>query len=356
MMKIVYDNIIFSWQKFGGISVVWQKLLSRILEKPADIQIIEYEGAGEHNIPRQHLTIPESMITSLGNSLFKIRRYQNPSPSLVKGNEKFIFHSSYYRVMKHPLAVNITTVHDFSYEFYEDNPLAKLIHTWQKHRSIRRSDYIICISENTRKDLQTLLPDIPAEKIRVIYNGIDAKYYRMADAHVQDYALYVGKRTKYKNFNALIEPLSQLNMRLKIVGPPLDKKEKRIMDDKGLQYDYCGIASESELNRLYNEAFCLLYTSLYEGFGLPVLEAQQAGCPVIAMNASSIPEVIGDKRLLIDTISKESLGEKFSLLKDPAQREDIIACGIENVKRFSWDKMADQYYELYAHALNTKQQ
>ena len=119
------------------------------------------------------------------------------------------------------------------------------------------------------------------------------------------------------------------------------------MKSAKLHFEYCGKITDEKLNSLYNEAFCLFYTSLYEGFGLPILEAQQAGCPVIALNSSSIPEVIGDQRLLIDQVSEDSIGHAINLLNDPEQRELIIEQGLRNVKRFSWDKMAEEYYNLY---------
>ena len=347
-MKIIYDNLIFSWQRFGGISVVWSNLLQRMLQRQANIGILEYESAEEHNISRKSLSIPSNIITTLDKRFLKLKRYLNPSPSLIKEQEKFIFHSSYYRTMNHPDAVNITTVHDFSYELFESNKLARFIHCWQKHRAIRHSDHIVCISENTRKDLFRILPDISANKVSVIYNGIDSRFHQIPNHTAsQNFVLYVGKRDRYKNFNALINPLAQLGLYLKIVGPQLTTEEIKTMKTAGLKYDYCGVVSDEQLNQLYNDAFCLLYTSLYEGFGLPILEAQQAGCPVIAYNASSIPEVIGDKRLLLNSITKEELEEKIAILNSPLHRKKIIEKGIQNAARFSWDKMVDEYEKLY---------
>ena len=172
----------------------------------------------------------------------------------------------------------------------------------------------------------------------------------MRSVEKKDYVLYVGKRDRYKNFNALIEPLAKLGYKLKIVGVPLSSTEIQLLDKARLKYEYCGIVSDTELNKLYNEAICLLYTSLYEGFGLPILEAQMAGCPVIAFNSSSIPEVIGDKELLLDDITVDTLRMKMEYVKN--NRDQIVRDGLENVKRFSWDKMADEYMDLYKKLLN----
>ena len=103
----------------------------------------------------------------------------------------------------------------------------------------------------------------------------------------------------------------------------------------------------SELNRLYNSVKCLVYPSSYEGFGIPILEAQQAGCPVIAYNNSSIPEVIGETPLLMNEMTKEELLSKLNLLSDETVRQEVIEHGIENAKHFSWDESYEQYRQLY---------
>jgi len=105
--------------------------------------------------------------------------------------------------------------------------------------------------------------------------------------------------------------------------------------------------SDDWLNVYYNKASALIYPSSYEGFGLPVLEAQKAGCPVIAYNSSSIPEVIGNTPLLMGELTEECLIQKLKLLDDYKLMEQTIIEGIANAKRFSWDTMAHQYHEVY---------
>lgn len=105
--------------------------------------------------------------------------------------------------------------------------------------------------------------------------------------------------------------------------------------------------SNEELNQYYNSVKCLVYPSSYEGFGIPVLEAQQAGCPVIAYNTSSIPEVIGDTPLVMQELTKEEIQEKLEKLNDDSLRKSVIEKGLENAKRFSWDKAYGEYRNLY---------
>ena len=363
-MKIIYDNIIYSLQRYGGISIVWSNLLQRILlHDDCDIHILEYEGAEQHNISRKTLELPSKIVHKLGSCMIRLNRYLNPSVPYTKagiGDEPFIFHSSYYRTCSHKRAVNVTTVHDFTYEYFVRNPLVRFFHCNQKHRAIRHSDHIVCISENTRADLLRLLPDICPEKVSVIYNGVDQRFHRENGAECQHYALFVGNRDGYKNFIPLLKPLSECAVSLKIAGKSLTRREIRALDACGISYEYCGMVTDTELNSLYNHALCLIYPSSYEGFGLPVIEAQMAGCPVIAYNASSIPEIIGDKRLLLDTLDTESLRARITMLYDPLTRESIIKAGIKNAQRFTWENMEEAYYKLYRmllgehHTLTTK--
>ena len=345
-MKIVFDNIIYSLQHAGGISVVWTHLIKRLMERWDNITYIEYDS--HHNISRKDITIPADIIELRSGRFMKIKRYLNPK---ICSSEPFIFHSSYFRTCCNPLAINITTVHDFTYELYVKNPIKRWLHCWQKHRAIRHSDFVVCISKNTRKDLFKFLPDIPHEKVRVIYNGVDDTFYQLENHTTQPYVLFVGKRDPYKNFDKIIEPTKEFGMELHIVGSPLNEREKSLIQKYNCTYKIHGFVSNEELNALYSHAFCLLYPSEYEGFGLPVLEAQKAGCPVIAFNGSSIKEIIGDETLLLQTTTKDEIINKMHMLTDPTIRREVISRGLENSKNYSWDRMTNSYISLYKEAM-----
>lgn len=285
-------------------------------------------------------------------NLLGVKRYLNPS---IDAKEPFVFHSSYFRTCSNKFAKNISTVHDFTYEYFMKG-LQQKVHTWQKNRALLISEIVVCISENTKKDVLKFVPGIDESRIRVIYNGV-SEDYRQVDTHRWDslgeYVIFVGSRQPYKQFQFTVEATKDTPYKLAIVGGKLSEAEVAFLDrtigrDK---YVYTGFLSNEELNELYNQAVCLAYPSAYEGFGIPVLEAQRAGCPVITYNASSIPEVIGETPLLLNSLTVSEFHDKLNLLKQNSVRKEIVEAGLINSKRFSWKKMGEEYVELYKELL-----
>lgn len=359
MPHLIIDNIIFYLQKSGGISVVWYELISRLMrEGYFQLMFLEYKTPPQ-NIFYDELKLANKL--KIFRSLFYLKLQRFLPIKLRRMDAPFIFHSSYYRYSTNSSAINITTVHDFTYEYYSKG-LPKWLHCWQKYKAIRHSDYIICISENTKKDLLKFLPDIDERKISVIYNGVSDDYFPLTDCTLSDlpfpkneYLLFVGTRSGYKNFKFAIETLKDIKSKmLVIVGSPLTRKEIKELDLKvgSNRYVCAGRVSNTQLNILYNNAYALLYPSYYEGFGIPILEAQKAACPVIAYNSSSIAEVMGDSPLKLNELTVNNIKRCFQLLDDENIRNEIIAIGLENVRKYTWDKMYDQVKELYHNALN----
>ncbi len=352
-MNIIIDNIIFKWQKSGGISVVWYELIKRMLKTSlsSSYKFVEYQGA-DWNLFHRSLSIPSSdILYTKSSKVFGLKRYFGEPIRQMK--EKFIFHSTYYRTCSNPNAINIVTVHDFTYELYSKG-IRKWIHSWTKNHALRKADYIICISENTKKDLLKFVRGIDKEKIHVIYNGASDDFYKFEDnslrynTNQEDYLVFIGSRAAYKNYALAVQVAAAANMRLKIVGNMLSDIEKSMTQNIiGNNYDELGYIDNSALNKLYNKAFALLYPSAYEGFGLPVIEAQKAGCPVLALNTSSIKEIIGERELLINGTSPEQFVQKIERLKNSEYRNSIIEKGLINANKYSWDKTVKQYVLLY---------
>jgi len=354
---IIYDSIVFSLQKAGGVSVYWAELIKRLVQKEKDIRFYESENK---NIFRKELDIRTQKESNLNPKIIRYLPFMKKLPS------KSIFHSSYYRVSLQKDIVNITTVHDFTYEYFRSG-LAKYIHIWQKGFAIKKSGGIICVSENTKRDLMKFYSMIDESKIKVIYNGVGGEFeklenpndYLIDDLEIlkdKKYILYVGDRSSYKNFDVAVEVLKRLNeYSLVVVGGKKfnDNEVINMRDIKNRVYHFIGIGKE-KLNILYNNAFCLLYPSSYEGFGIPIIEAMKAGCPVVSTNKSSIPEVAGDAALLVEDIVPANFINEITKLENDDLRKLLIEKGFEQAKKFSWDKCFDETYSFYQEVWNSK--
>lgn len=357
MIKILLDNIIFSLQKRGGVSVVWQQHLNRLVQDSEfRCRFIEYNNA-EFNFFRQHLQLNQNLIDLKNSKFLFLRRYLNLNS---KNSDKHLFHSSYYRTEKGKNVINVTTVHDFTYEHFTKG-LTKNVHSWQKKSAINNSEGIICVSQNTKKDLLRFLPHIDRKKIRVIYNGVDNAFMPLDNTFIfqkrhsfQDfnYALYIGDRLAiYKNFLMAIDACALAKMPLVIIGGGnLTANELHHLDLKLGYGNFTSIlgASVEELNYYYNKAYCLLYPSLYEGFGIPIIEAQRTGCPVIAVKSSSIPEVLGNQYMAIESPTPKKISEKILELSfNNNLRNETIELGFEKSKDFNWQNTYNQTKEFY---------
>lgn len=308
-MNVIFDNIIFSLQRFGGISVVWNELLQRAqADKELNLTELDYRN--------------ERLYRWLER--YRIPDYMEEKPS--------VFHSSYFRVLPQAGVHNVTTVHDLTYHFYRKG-LPKAVHLWEEARALKHSEAIICISENTKRDLLTFYPWVKEETIHVIYNGVSDDFYPIKNIEKKGYLLFIGNSSvSYKRYDIAQE----------------------VAKRTGLELVAARNVTSEELNKLYNEALCLLYPSDYEGFGLPILEAQKAGCPVIAQNYSSVPEVIGKGGLIVEHSSTEKIVQQMVEKVNEVQSrpmQGIIAAGIENAKRFSWDNTYEQTKNVYRQLL-----
>ncbi|MBD5254143.1 MAG: glycosyltransferase family 4 protein [Bacteroides sp.] len=344
---IILDNIIFSLQRAGGISVFWQQLISYLLSTYDDVRYIEHPSASD-NIFRKELALPSSRIITRPLYHKLISQFLHPK---VSSKEKFIFHSSFFRTCRNPKAINVTTVHDFIYQQSSKMSLRQRIRTGLNTRAITESDAVVCVSENTKHDLLTYVPQVNPDIVHVIHNGV-ADSFRKLDhtpyPELADHILYVGGRQSYKNFSFLLECIRDTRFSLIICGSALtDDEISRLNREIPGRYRCVTYPTNDELNMIYNSVFALAYPSSYEGFGIPVIEAQRCGCPVIALNASSIPEIIGDKTLLMNNLSQQEFSDKIDILLNNSLKSDVVSKGLDNSKRFSWERMAREYVNLY---------
>ena len=279
-----------------------------------------------------------------------------------------IFHSSHFRIPFSHKAKIVSTIHDLTYERELVNTSAsgKALNIWQHKQAIDRADAIVCISENTKQEMLDIYPRAAHKSIHVIPHGTSFTIDNKIPLHssprltalapqLKQFILYVGVRTYYKNFTSALlgfahSELPQQGYSLICTGKPFDQNEQALIDKLNLtsQVLLIDYATIDELQYLYQNALALTYTSTYEGFGLPPLEAMSCGCPVIAANTSSMPEVIGDSGILLDQITDDTaITQALNSLLDSKVRAELIAKGLNRAKLFSWDKSAEQHIEVY---------
>ena len=350
-VDVVLDCIVFDLQQGGGISRFWANLIAGLAGLPAG--------------PRLHLLINAAARTDsalevlrLARSHPRIRLYPYSARPLERVRRpaipvgvppRAVFHSSYYR-SAHRLP-NVLTIHDFTYEYAAGGWRAHAQH-WQKSRSASQSAAVVCVSESTRQDFNRRFPSYDRAHVEVIHHGVEPHFTPrdgLAPAEA-DYVLFVGRRDSYKNFWLVAEAVARLPpLQLVVVGPPFGAAETaRLEAALPGRCRRLPQVDDAALADLYRGASALAYPSRYEGFGLPVLEAMACGCPVIAMRASSIPEVAGNAAILLDEATPGSVAAALQALRDPIARAQMVSRGLSQARRFSWPDAAARYAATYA--------
>jgi glycosyltransferase involved in cell wall biosynthesis len=285
-----------------------------------------------------------------------------------KNGSKNIYHATYYSNLnlnkfRKSNFLTITTIHDLISERFSKKRLVKRPGSNLKKKSLKSASHIICVSNNTKNDLLEYYR-IPEDKISVVHLGSDLQPScpnSVSASRKIPYLLYVGKRNGYKNFEALLHVFSEiktLKSDFQLVafgGGEFEILEIDTMKKLGIEKNVFQISGDdSVLSELYEGAFALVYPSLYEGFGLPPIEAMKLGCPVIASNKGSIPEVCEDGAFYFDPLDKDGLAAiiEESLASPELMKQKIVRGRIVSEK-YTWKKTALETNEIYKKLTNT---
>jgi glycosyltransferase involved in cell wall biosynthesis len=256
----------------------------------------------------------------------------------------------------------VTTVYDFSFYLHPEwHPKARVDYFSKNFfKRIEKSDSIITISKYVEREALEILK-IKDCRIVTVYPGLSDIFKATEDEKIktrlpENYILFVGSIEPRKNLVSLLKAYLLLqeyirkDFKLLLVGFKGwgNKEIGELLDKLKGAVDYLGYVDNEELANLYRGASCFVYPSLYEGFGLPPLEAMACGCPVVTSNVTSLPEVCGDAAHYVDPYDVESIAEGMhKVLMDGAMRRNLIEKGLERVKLFSWEKAAKEHLEVF---------
>jgi glycosyltransferase involved in cell wall biosynthesis len=223
----------------------------------------------------------------------------------------------------------------------------------QMKEVIKNANRLIAISENTKKDLIDIL-NVNPDKIDVIYHGYSSIGPNNKTENNDRYILYVGRRGEYKNFRVFVQAISPLlkrekDLQLICAGDPFEPEEMMFLSKLGISSQTFALTiGDDRLNNLYSNASVFVFPSLYEGFGLPILEAFANSCPVCLSNTSCFPEIAGIAGAYFDPYDHDSILsaiEKVIYNKDYART--LIREGHNRLKNFSWTKTAEETLKTY---------
>lgn len=368
-MKIAYDSQIFCAQAYGGVSRYFCEIASRLAQAPehevsiaAPLHINNYLQNLSPGIVKGFRGPRADQFKSIYPRLFLRGMGLVLGDLVLRAQFPDVVHESYY--FAYPLgprrARRVLTIYDMIHErFPSDFPLGDKT-TRHKAVAAKRADHVICISESTRRDVIELL-GLPPEKTSVIHLGFDLMTggeEHTDDGRIPDglFLLYVGNRGGYKNFLRLLEAYSsspQLRAGFKLVcfgGGALSAEEQQRIARLGLangQVIQLG-GNDQLLSRLYARASAFVYPSLYEGFGIPPLEAMSHDCPVVCGTTSSITEVVGDGGVYFDPADVDSIREAIErVVSSENHCKTLIEKGRARLGCFSWDRCTEETLDVY---------
>jgi len=366
-MKIAFDHQIFTHQNYGGISRYFYFLAKELSNHGQDIKIFtgfhqnSYIGGLSGNIVNGiKIKYPNSSIKwKFKNFIYLFNNYI--CQKKMKLWKPDIIHETYYSSSLPSTrgSIRVTTVYDMVHELFKESFGKDDLTPITKKKTLDRVDHIFSISHNTKNDLMELL-EVRESKISVVHLGVDLNIFKKPKNEKlnlpKPYILYVGSRSGYKNFNRFLKACSNsiiLKNKIKILvfggeyfdGNELSNINKLGFSDGNVEHV---TGDDNKLAKLYANALCLVYPSLYEGFGLPPLEAMASGCPVVASNTSSMPEIINDAGEFFNPYDIEEIQYAIeSLILSNTRREQLISLGYKNIKRFSWSKCAEESLNIY---------
>lgn len=362
-MKVLFDHQTFTLQEYGGISRYFFELYNRfnqidhLSETPLMFSNNAYLNA--NNSEKVKSFFPSKKFKGKLRVQETINRYH--SITKIKEGDFDVFHPTYYN----PYFLNhlkgkpfVVTFLDMIHEkFKEKYPVLMQDDQIYNNKKLllKHANKIIAISESTKRDIMEIF-DITGENIEVVYLGssMDGSEVSPTPLIEKPYLLFVGNRSLYKNFEFYLESVSEILTSHQITmvcagGGNLTSEEIKLIERLGLNHLVMFFPiNDKILINLYTYAEAFVFPSLYEGFGIPVLEAFSCKTPCLLSKGGSLEEVGGEAAIYFDGTNAKEIREKLNLLlSDKLLRDSLVKKGTERLKQFSWDKTFDQTLSIY---------
>jgi glycosyltransferase involved in cell wall biosynthesis len=360
------------YKNIAGTGVYIRSIIEILLRKKENKEIILFSNGRQSGLD---LAKKRNMFKRLFNALKDIIWVQIGLPyNLIKNNIDILFCPAYIAPVLSPRPT-VVTIHDASFLRYP-NTCDKLFRLYLKILLPfikRRVDVILTDSFFSKDEIIALLK-VPPERVQVVYCGCSKNFIVINDMIAIDnirtkynlpknFILHVGTLEPRKNITALVLAFNLLKKK------ELIEHKLIICGSRGWYYDgiynkvrelklekevvFTGYIPDDDLPFLYNMADVFVFPSLYEGFGLPVLEAMACGCSVVTSSVSSLPEVVGNAGILVDPLNIDEMAEGIlRIINDKSLKEDLIRKGIERVKMFSWENTAKQILDIFEETLD----
>ncbi len=303
--------------------------------------------------------------------------FEKSIPKVLKKEKPDLFISTDGYMSLKAKVPTLLVIHDLAFEHYPNDVSKRVRNYYRKFtpQYARKATRIATVSEYSKKDIIEQY-DIEPDNIDVVYNGVNSLYgpsdektiAQTRDKYTEgaEYFVYVGSIHPRKNISSLFKAFDQFkeqnqcDTKLVIAGAKgwSTKRIFEVYDQMTFKRDvvFTDRVSSNELNKILGGSIGLTYVPYFEGFGIPIIEAQTCRCPVITSKVTSMPEVAGKGALLVDPFSVTSIKEGMLELKnDPERRKQLIELGSDNVQRFSWDKSADALWESALRTLGGSQ-
>jgi glycosyltransferase involved in cell wall biosynthesis len=355
-------------QRYGGISRYFYEIIRSVNTKQGYEACLPIRLSANHylrKLPALTYRRFDYILKGFNWIVYNINRSHTIKNTFKILSDFDVFHPTYYDPYFLPFSLNkpfVLTIHDMIHDIFPEYFLKFSRIAPAKRTLARKASRIIAVSENTKKDIMEQY-GISGDKITVIYHGVSflPRKNHIAISLPENYVLFVGDRHKYKNFQNFIESMADI-LRKKdwflvcFGGGAFSRDEKLALRHLEIHNKVKALAGDDALLAyLYRHAGVFVCPSLYEGFGMPVLEAMSCGCPVATSNVSSLPEVGGDAVSYFDPYDKPSIeGAVRRIIDDKEYRLELIARGLKQVRKFSWDKAAEETCGVYEKALESQ--